>query len=171
MMGSGKSTVGPVLARRLGRSFVDTDACIESRTGLRIAELFAERGEAAFRALEREAVEKAAGTGAVVALGGGAIAQPGAAALLGAAGTVVYLEAAVATLLERIGDPEGRPLLEDVPDGQWAERIGLLLAERQPLYRSARIVVATDARGVEEVVDEIAERVASLESGAPGLPS
>ena len=89
MMGAGKSTLGPALALALGRPFVDADAALERAAGATIAELFATKGEPAFRRLERELMEELAGSDAVVALGGGAIAQPGAAAWLCARGTVV----------------------------------------------------------------------------------
>jgi len=75
MMGAGKSAVGRELARRLGRPFLDTDREIEAERGIAIAEIFAREGEAAFRAVEREMVERLAGRSAVVALGGGALGR------------------------------------------------------------------------------------------------
>ncbi len=166
MMGAGKSTVGPALARRLGLSFVDLDAEIERTSGRGIAEIFDAQGEAAFRALEAEALARVAGTRRVVALGGGALTQPGVPERLAAAGTVVYLRAAPKTLLERIGDPEGRPLLAGLGPPEILERISALLAEREPAYAGAAIAVDTDRSPVGEVVESIVARLAVAVCGA-----
>lgn len=144
MMGAGKSTLGPRLAARLGRAFVDADAVLEHEAGASVAELFATRGETAFRALERDLMERLAGDDAVVALGGGAIAQPGAPERLAASGTVVYLRACPETLLARVGDAESRPLLAGRPPAERLERLRALLAEREAAYASARVVVDVD---------------------------
>ena len=104
MMGAGKSTIGPKLARRLGRRFIDTDAEVERAAGRRVSEIFQRDGEPAFRRLEREAIEACCGEAAVVALGGGAIEPPGARERLASTGTVVYLRARPETLLARVGD-------------------------------------------------------------------
>jgi len=160
MMGAGKSAVGPRLARRLGRSFLDTDREIERAAGRSVATIFADEGEAGFRARERAAVRAAERGRAVVALGGGAIAQPGVAERLAARGTVVHLRARPETLLARIGDADARPLLRGVPADERRRRLEVLLAERRAAYESARIVVDTDGRSLEEVVEEIVERLA-----------
>jgi len=168
MMGAGKSTVGPALARRLSCAFVDTDREIERQSRRRIAEIFEQDGETAFRALERQAVEDAAEQRAVVALGGGAIAQPGAPARLEALGTVVYLRASPQSLLRRIGDAARRPLLAGLDAEQRLGRIRALLEEREPAYRSAAIAVETEAKSVEEVVEEICERLAERAAAGQG---
>ena len=98
MMGAGKSTVGPALARRLARRFVDTDLEIEHAAGRSVAEIFADDGEDAFRARERTAIATWAGREVVAALGGGAPAQPGVRDRLERSGVVVYLRAATETL-------------------------------------------------------------------------
>ena len=154
MMGAGKSTIGPALAARLGRTFVDTDHEVERTAGRSVAEIFEREGEAGFRDRERAAIEAASLEAAVVALGGGAIVQPGAAVLLTERGTVVWLEADPKTLLARIGDAESRPLLAGLgPEGQRAKLEGLL-AERKPYY--ARAAIRVDATGdPEAVVDAI----------------
>ena len=162
MMGAGKSTVGPRLAARLGRAFVDTDHAVEERAGRTVARIFEEDGEAAFRRLEREAIEAAASERAVVALGGGAMAQPGAPDWLAARGTVVWLKADAATLLARIGDASSRPLLAGLaPEAQRA-RLETLMAEREAAYAQAGLHVDATADAA-QVVDDI---VAALVSDA-----
>jgi shikimate kinase len=160
MMGCGKSSVGPVLARRLGRSFVDTDARVEATAGIPIREIFARDGEAAFRALERRAIEDSATGDAVVALGGGAIAQPGAPERLAELGVVVYLRASVASLLARIGEGAERPLLAGLDEaGRW-RRLEELLGEREAAYRRADIVVETDGLDVDAAAGEVERMLA-----------
>ena len=145
MMGAGKSTIGERLARRLGRPFHDVDARIERRAGARIAEIFATRGEPAFRALERAEIGRLPARGAVVALGGGAIAQPGAARRLASRGTIVYLRARPETLVARIGDAAERPLLAGLAPDERVARVAALLAEREPHYATAHVAIDTDA--------------------------
>jgi shikimate kinase len=166
MMGAGKSTVGPALARRLGVRFVDTDAEIEREAGLAVSEIFARDGEDAFRAREREAIEALAGRPAVVALGGGAIARAGMPERLAATGTVVYLRAEPATLARRLGDARERPLLADLdPEGR-RQRVEQLLATREAAYRSAALTVDTDERSAQEVVEAILAGLSGARDGA-----
>jgi shikimate kinase len=154
MMGAGKSTVGPRLAARLGRDFVDTDQEVEREAGLRISEIFEREGEARFRAREAQAIERAARANAVVALGGGAIAQPGMAEELLARGSVIFLRVEPSVLVERIGDAASRPLLAGLDADARRQRLAALLAERRVHYQKATITVDA-SRGPEEVVDEI----------------
>jgi shikimate kinase len=163
MMGAGKSAVGPSLAHRLGRCFYDTDVEIERAAGATIPEIFASEGESAFRDRERSAIEAVLGSHQVVALGGGAITQPGAADRLARAGTLVYLKAAPETLLDRLGDCAGRPLLSEIaPEARLAE-LRALLAQREPAYSSAAIGVSTDGRTIEAVVEEICLRLSAAD--------
>lgn len=164
MMGAGKTTLGPALAGALGRPFIDADDEIERAAGRSIPQIFAREGEAAFRALERAALEALAQSGAVVALGGGAIAQPGAAARLLATGTVVYLRARPETLWRRLGDADSRPLLASLTPEQRRARIEALLAERRPAYESAQIAIDTDEDAPERLVATLARRVLALEA-------
>jgi len=159
MMGAGKSAVGAALARRLGRRFVDADADIEARAGRSVAAIFAEEGEAGFRLRERAAIEALAGSGGVVALGGGAVAQPGARERLAASGRIVWLRARPATLLARVGRGEGRPLLAGLDEAGRLERLAGLLAERAPHYAAADLVLDTDDRGVDELAAELAAKL------------
>lgn len=156
MMGAGKSTVGPALARALGRPYVDSDARVEAAAGATIAELFEREGEAAFREREREEIEAWAGLPAVVALGGGAIAQPGVARRLAETGVVVYLRARPETLLRRLGDCASRPLLRDLDPADRRERLAQLLEARRASYEGARIVIDTDEADVRTLVAAIA---------------
>lgn len=156
-MGTGKSTVGRLVAERLGRRFVDTDALIESRHGP-IAALFAEHGEEHFRRLERDvAAELAEATDLVVATGGRTMLDPANQATLGARGIVVCLAASVDHLVARLQDEaEQRPLLRG---GDAAARIAALLDERAAGY--ARFPqVPTDGRTPDEVADAVVVLVA-----------
>lgn len=155
MMGAGKSSVGARLAERLGVPFVDADRAIEEEAGRDVAGIFAAEGEAGFRARERAAVERLAGRPAVVALGGGAMAQPGMPERLAARGTVVWLRARPETLRARLGDAGGRPLLAGLDaDGREA-RLRELLTAREPAYARASRVVDTDGLAVDDVVDRV----------------
>jgi len=163
MMGAGKSAVGPRLAVRLGRRFVDSDSEIERRADATVAEIFESEGEEGFRARERSAVASLRHGADVVALGGGAAAQPGAADCLAATGTMIYLRARPATLLARIGRVESRPLLRDVAPDQREATLAALLERRRSAYERAAIAVDTDGLTVQGVVDRI---VAQLEAAA-----
>jgi shikimate kinase len=154
-MGSGKSTVGPLLAGRLGWSFVDVDDVIAAEAGVTIAELFARHGEAAFREREHAAIASlAAGEALVLALGGGAIEHAATRSLLLAApGTLlVHLEVELATTLERCrGTEQTRPILADQANlaGRYERRL--------PLYRTAHVSIAVDALTPADAVDAILE--------------
>jgi shikimate kinase len=152
-MGSGKSTVGPLLAARLGWRFVDVDDDIEAQAGTTIAALFAHEGEPAFRARERAAIARLAdGESLVLALGGGAIEDPATRTLLiEADGTLlVHLEVELATTLHRCRGTEGtRPILAD------RANLEARYARRLPLYRAAHVSIPVDALTPEEVVKAI----------------
>lgn len=150
MMGSGKTTVGRMLADRLGRPFFDSDDEVEQATGHSVAEIFATDGEAAFRIEERRALEAAVASPApaVVAVAGGAVLDPHNRAVIEGAGTVVWLRADPATLARRVGDGAGRPLLGDDPPAA----LRRLAAERTPLYAQvADVVVDVDGPGHRDV--------------------
>lgn len=163
MMGAGKSAVGVRLAQRLGLPFLDTDAEVERGAGASVSAIFTREGEGGFRVREREAIEKAAERPAVVALGGGAVAEPGVGELLERTGTVVYLRARLETLLERIGDAGERPLLEGLAPAERRERLAVLLDRREPHYARARVVVDTDGRSLDEIVDDVARALPDAE--------
>jgi shikimate kinase len=147
-MGVGKSTVGQLLAERLGVGYRDTDDDIVAEQGRTIAEIFVDEGEPAFRAIERAAVRRAlAEHDGVLALGGGSILDADTRALL-AGQQVVYLSMDVEEAVKRTGLNAARPLLAVNPRKQWRE----LMEARRHLYESiATAVVATDGRSPEEV--------------------
>lgn len=150
-MASGKSTVGPLLADTLGYRFTDLDWLIEAKSGRPIPALFAEGGEAAFRAAEAEALaETTRARRMVVATGGGALTTPAALRTARHAGPVVWLRASADTVLDRLGDAAGRPVLAG-PDGAplWGralrERVESLMRSREPFYAQADLAVDADA--------------------------
>ncbi|MFF5551654.1 shikimate kinase [Streptomyces olivaceoviridis] len=147
-MGVGKSTVGRLLAERLGAGYRDTDEDIVAAEGRTIAEIFVDDGEAAFRALEKAAVRAAlAEHRGVVALGGGAVLDADTRALLDGQ-RVLYLSMEVEEAVKRTGLNVARPLLAVNPRKQWRE----LMEARRHLYEEvATAVVATDGRTPEEV--------------------
>lgn len=142
-MGSGKSTVGGLVAELLGAPYRDTDADIVAAEGREISDIFIEDGEEHFRALEREAVRTAvAEHEGVLALGGGAVLDAGTRALLTGL-PVAYLSMDVEEAVRRVGLNTARPLLAVNPRRQWRE----LMEARRHLYTEvARVVVATDDR-------------------------
>lgn len=153
MPGSGKSTVGRLLAERVGRRFVDADGEIERRSGRSLADLVDEAGEAAFREVESEVVrDLAAEDGLVVGCGGGAVLDPANRRVMQRSGTVIFLQAPLETLSERIRTSGPRPL---VGDGSTLEA---LWSERAPAYAAAADHVV-DATGTPE---EVAARVAEV---------
>jgi shikimate kinase len=147
-MGVGKSTVGQLLAERLGVGYRDTDDDIVAEQGRTVAEIFVDEGEPAFRAIEKAAVRRAlAEHDGVLALGGGSILDADTRALL-AGQQVVYLSMDVEEAVKRTGLNAARPLLAVNPRKQWRE----LMEARRHLYESiATTVVATDGRTPEEV--------------------
>jgi shikimate kinase len=153
-MGAGKSAVGRSLARRLKYRFVDLDARIEKRTGRKIAELFREQGEPAFRALElEEAGAVSELEHVVVAAGGGAFVAPATRELLRKGALTVWLQCDFETTLARIRPDGSRPLAGN------REIMRALLAEREPSYRQADLTVDTSRRKPREVVDRIVELI------------
>ncbi|TXS45960.1 shikimate kinase [Streptomyces sp. uw30] len=147
-MGVGKSTVGQLLAERLGVGYRDTDDDIVAEQGRTIAEIFVDEGEPAFRAIEKQAVHRAlAEHDGVLALGGGSILDEDTRALL-LGQQVVYLSMDVEEAVKRTGLNAARPLLAVNPRKQWRD----LMEARRHLYEGiATAVVATDGRTPEEV--------------------
>jgi len=162
-MGSGKTTVGPLVARRLGWEFVDADDAIEAAAGMKIAEIFARQGEASFRAREHATIiHLAARDSLVLALGGGAIETPAIReALLSSPGTLlVHLEVKLETTLARCGGTEhSRPVLAD------RANLAARYERRLPLYRTAHLSLAVDTLTPDEVASRIHEEAQRLGAG------
>ena len=168
MMGAGKTTVGRALAQRYGWPYLDSDEEVRRRTGMTVPQLFAERGEAAFRAEESIVLAEACASPhpVVVSVAGGAVLDPANRALLKASGLVVWLRAALSTLASRVGDGRTRPLLGDDP----AAALARLYPQRAPLYEEvASLVVDVDDVPTERVVDRVACAV-EAGGGAGGGP-
>lgn len=156
-MGSGKSTVGRVLAGRMGVPFVDLDARIEAEQGASVRAIFRDRGEATFRAIEREtAARVAAEPGArVVALGGGTVIDRDTRRMLLARGVLVTLHAPAAELARRVARAEERPLLASAPDVE--KVLSGILEERAAAYAECHGRVETTGRDAESIASEIVE--------------
>lgn len=152
--GSGKSTVGALLAQRWGEPFADVDEVIEARTGKSVAEIFADDGEPAFRSLEETTTAELLDEPGVLALGGGAVLSEATRAAL-AGRPVVWLQVTVAHAAGRVGLNEARPLLL----GNVRGRLVRLLNERTPLYEAVA-TASVDTDGLTAV--EVADRVQAL---------
>jgi len=159
-MGSGKSTIGRLLAERLGFVVRDSDTLIEERAGASISWIFDVEGEPGFRERETAVIEDmASGSGMVLATGGGAVMRDQNRRLLSGTGSVVYLETSVREQLSRTKRDRKRPLLQ-TPDRE--KVLSELLALRHPLYLEvADIVVHTDRRSASSVAGEIVERLSA----------
>ncbi|MBK9122227.1 MAG: shikimate kinase [Chloroflexi bacterium] len=146
-MGTGKSTVGKLVADELRMSFVDTDTLIQSRAGRAIPAIFAEDGEAVFRAMERDVcVELAAQHGLVVATGGGMLVDPRNRAAFAATALIVCLWASPGTIAARLAGNSGRPLA-----ASWRA----LLEQRTPIYRQLPHHLDTTGRAPEDTAQEV----------------
>jgi shikimate kinase len=155
-MGAGKSVCGRLLARRLGRCFVETDSMIVAGEGCSIPEIFRRHGEARFRALEAEAVDALALKGDdVVATGGGLPCRDGMMDALRARGFVVWLRGDLQQLLGRARRQGARPML----DGRSDDDIAALYRSREPYYRQAHLTIDTSGRTVDQVVSDLVAAV------------
>jgi shikimate kinase len=163
MRGSGKSTVGRIVASRLGVPFVDTDEEIARSCACSIADVFRERGEPAFRELEREAIARiSASEAGVVAVGGGAVLWPQNVAALQGMARVIWLVASPSVLAERVAKDSAtvstRPRFTSLP---LEEELATILRQREGLYREAADwLVETDRRSAADVATEIVDALA-----------
>ena len=171
LMGAGKTSVGRVLARRLRKTFVDSDHEIEQRTGVRIPVIFEIEGETGFRRRESAVIgDLVQQTGVVLATGGGAVLDPESRRALHANGTVVYLRAAPSELWLRTRHDKSRPLLRTANP---LARLEELHAQRDPLYHeTAHLVVDTGNQAIRNLVNKLERELrlhaarTSLERGA-----
>lgn len=152
-MGTGKSTVGRLVAQRLGLEFIDSDHAIEAAQGRGIPEIFASEGEASFRAMERSLIENGLpADGCLVSCGGGLVVQPGMMDLVRGKGLVFALIASPEAIYERTKGGTNRPLLNTENP---LERIRELLAQREPIYRQAHVQILTEGRVLGDVVGHV----------------
>jgi len=154
-MGSGKTSVGKIIANRMKREFEDTDHMIEKATGLTIARIFSERSEAFFRSLERQIVKLVAKRrNLVVAVGGGTTVPEINLADLSERGIVICLRATENELFRRLSDNQGRPLLKG---NDLKSRISQILDQRRSAYDAIPFSVDTTGLSAEQVADRVIE--------------
>jgi shikimate kinase len=167
-MGSGKSTIGPILANTLGYGFIDSDKEIERQTGKSVKELFKSHGEEHFRTLEHALLEDLRTKDyMVVSLGGGTIADPATFAMLRDSGVLVYLKSSPDQLFKRLHHKTDRPVLVDVSGDRLSEdalraRIEELHTLREHFYEQADIIILTDEHRVGVSVDQIVKRLSII---------
>jgi shikimate kinase len=163
MMGAGKTSVGRVLARRLGKTFRDSDHVIEERTGVRIPVIFEIEGEAGFRSREAAVIDELTSLpDTVLATGGGAILSPDNRSRLKSRGTVVYLRANVRDLLNRTRHDRNRPLLQTADP---RARLTELYELRDPLYlQTAHLTVETGSQSLTSLVQRLHRQLVDLQA-------
>lgn len=168
--GSGKSTVGQILAARLKMAFVDTDRLVEETVGERISEIFRKYGEARFRELEAAAVRQVSCLrNTVISIGGGAIIRRENFEALSSTGTIVWLNASMETLLQRLEGDCSRPLLEPPPGLSKADMLHSLASARRQVYvETADLIVQADAEP-EEVASQIMHRLQLTDVSLPEI--
>ena len=166
MMGAGKTSVGRVLAKRLQKSFYDSDQVIEDRTGVKIPVIFEIEGEAGFRVRESAVIDElTALRDIVLATGGGAVLSERNRERLKTTGTVVYLRASVRDLLNRTRHDKNRPLLQGVDP---RARLTELYEKRDPLYREvAHLIVDTGNQSLTSLVNRLCQLLLEARSGQP----
>ncbi|WP_428717694.1 bifunctional shikimate kinase/3-dehydroquinate synthase AroKB [Undibacterium curvum] len=166
LMGSGKTTVGRALAKKLNKRFIDSDHEIEARTGVSIPVIFEIEGEASFRQREADVIrDLTAQDNIILATGGGAILNPESRRLLEQRGTVIYLRASIHSILQRTRNDKNRPLLR-TPDPR--KKLEELEAQRHPLYQEiAHVVIETGRPNVQHLVQHILDKLPSHNPDVP----
>lgn len=164
-MGSGKSTLGPILANTIGFQFFDLDAVIEKKTKKRINEIFASEGEEKFRALERETLAQFLNEPTtIISLGGGTVTNNETLQLVKEHGILVYLKSDIEHIYHRLRTKSDRPLLRDdngnLLDGnELKEKISSLITKREKFYNQADMIISTDNKWVGNSIDELAKKL------------
>jgi len=167
-MGSGKSTIGPILANTIGYEYRDVDKTIEPTANRTIMEIFANNGEGYFRELERRVIQEISNThGCVVSLGGGTVTKGDNLSVIKASGVLVYLKADPQEIFHRLKFKADRPLLKgsggvQLDDRELLQRISRLMEEREAFYAHADIIVNTAGKKIGQTVDEIVRRIRAL---------
>lgn len=156
-MGSGKSTYGKLLAKRLDFDFIDLDDYIISKTGMEIYEIFETKGEVWFRNFESDSLKQLINLeNVILSLGGGTPIQPGNMNLINKYSKSIYLNASVETLYFYLKNQKHkRPIIKDLSDVDLKEFIAGHLAKRLPFYNKAKLSVVTDSKTIEEIVEEM----------------
>lgn len=167
-MASGKSTLGPILANSLGFDFLDLDAAIAAQEGKSIREIFGGKGERYFRRREREILTALGGReGIVVSLGGGTLSDPDTLSLIMSSGILVYLKVPPEEIIRRLRHKTDRPMVlgvdgERLDEGHLRERVGVLLASREPLYALADLTIEADQVRLGLTVDRLVRLLTPL---------
>jgi shikimate kinase len=164
-MGSGKTTIGPILANTLGFEYLDVDQHVEKKTNKLVAEIFSSEGEQAFRALEREVLlELTELNHCVISLGGGTIANEENCQLVLQKGILVYLKLSPEEIIQRVQYRSDRPMLKDAHGNQLSppelkNRVLDLMSRREQFYARADVVITADNMRVGVTVDEIIKNI------------
>lgn len=164
-MGSGKSTIGPILANTLGWRFFDLDKVIESIQGKKIVDIFAERGEAGFRLLEREVLQEISkGENIIISLGGGTIADQKNINFMKKKGKIIFLEASNESFYQRLRFKADRPMLrgkneELLSPDELKKRIEEILNYRKKYYNQADVSLRTEGITIGKTVDAISKLI------------
>ena len=156
-MGSGKSTYGKLLAKRVGYDFVDLDDYIVTETGMEISDIFRDKGESWFREFETKSLRGLIGENKLVlSLGGGTPTQLGNMELINDKTKSVYLNASVETLFLYLKNQKSkRPIIKDLSNSELKEFIANHLSERIPFYTKAKLSLVTDDKTIDEIVEEL----------------
>jgi shikimate kinase len=160
--GSGKSTIGPLIAKELHYEFFDTDSMIEKVSGKSINDIFLNDGEPAFRKLESASIKKIGKDkvfNKVIALGGGAFESDQNRKLILETGIVVYLKCTPELIIKRLADFDDRPLLKSVNKRDRLEKVKQLLSTREPNYDKAQIVINTVGKNTKRIISAILQEI------------
>ena len=167
-MGSGKSSIAPILANTLGYDSVDVDVEVEKITGKKVSEIFFELGEDYFRSVERTLLEELSKRhGCVISLGGGTIASASNLSIIKSTGVLVYLKLDAEHIFRRLKSKKNRPLLftkegAPIPDEELRAKITALLTDREPFYKQADVTIIADDLRIGLTVDEIVRHTRRL---------
>ncbi|MGM7701954.1 shikimate kinase [Pseudalkalibacillus sp. Hm43] len=158
-MGAGKTTVGKVLGERMKMQVIDLDAYIEEKLSWKIPTIFEQKGEVYFRDEEQNALRELPTNEVIITTGGGVVIRKENRQFMKQNGYVIYLDAEVDTIYDRLSGDDGRPLAK----GKSKSELARLAERRQPYYEDAHFTVQTDHKTVEQIADEIQEWIKATE--------